>query len=215
MSALSDKYYSKEELLQIAVENDIPEVFHSEFIAFVEKDIREMTDEKIETEAGIKKHATTLAVSYFGRYLGELRKGHGERWARIYADQSEHPKQADASAFIYATVYENAVNLGNSDDIASFYALKISEYYGDQYSRARDIQHDSSDLYNETRIVGYLKGWEFAKMNQVKDYSAFIAKFEKLYSRTYSSPPFKTQILTDESDLAMINKVLKEINNKE
>lgn len=94
MSDLSDKYYSREELIQIALVNDIPEAFHNEFIVYVEKDIQEMTDEKIESESNIKRSATILAIDFFRKYLEELKKGHSEEWARMYANNGEDHENA-------------------------------------------------------------------------------------------------------------------------
>lgn len=45
MSELSDKYYSKNELLENAQQKQIPEKYFQDFIAFIEKDIQQMSDD--------------------------------------------------------------------------------------------------------------------------------------------------------------------------
>jgi len=301
MSELSDKYFSREELLNIARKNNIAEKHFEEFILRIEKDIQQMFDENQLRLDELGEAAVDFAVDFFNKYDNETRKGHSEEWARLYAENPEdhrhafhdaydsirktNPHQAlvelqlhckavggdncftryfiylmengcdledmspdewaasysniykaqiangrseifahhyadnmadgstsEAFSYTYANVYDTTIKFGKSHEYASTYANLIADFYADLYSSSKNIQYDEYDLYNETRIAGYMKGWEFAKNNQIKNSDDFIAKFEHLYLRTYEAPPHKRQIITDEVDLAMLNRVLEEIN---
>jgi len=102
MSELSDKYYSKKELLEIAKEKQIPEKYFEDFVAFVEKDIYQMTDEADHDEEEIRTIAINLALKYFDKYEVEIQKGHSKEWAQNYAESIEGHLHAfnDAYEFI-------------------------------------------------------------------------------------------------------------------
>jgi len=92
MSELIRKYYSEEELKVIANEKQIAEKYFEDFIAFVEKDIKQMTDEAELDEDEIGVAAIDFAVEFIKKYEVEIQKGHSEEWSKIYAESiEEHP----------------------------------------------------------------------------------------------------------------------------
>lgn len=92
MASLSDNYYSKDELLQIAAERGIKKVYFDELIPFVEKDIQEMTNDGDLPENELGTIALNFAVEYFTIYDKEIQKGHSSEWAKLYAESIEdHP----------------------------------------------------------------------------------------------------------------------------
>lgn len=92
MASLSDKYYSKDELLRIAAERGIKKVYFDELIPFVEKDIQEMTNDGDLPENELGTIALNFAVEYFTIYDKEVQKGHSSEWAKLYAESiEEHP----------------------------------------------------------------------------------------------------------------------------
>ena len=91
MSELSDKYYSKKELKEIATEKHIPEKYFTEFIVFVEKYIKQMMDDEELGEDEISIAAIDLTVEYFCAYESEIQKGHSKEWSNKYAEYNgEH-----------------------------------------------------------------------------------------------------------------------------
>lgn len=92
MSEISDKYYSKNDLVVIAKEKKIPEKYFEDFIAFVEKYIKKMTDDAELGEEEIGTAAINFAVKYFDKFEVEIQKGHSKEWSHKYAESiEEHP----------------------------------------------------------------------------------------------------------------------------
>jgi len=102
MSNLSDKYYSAEQLLEIANKNSIVEEYHKDFILKFESEIQLMN---AEVEAGIgdfqniEESALTAALNYINKFTSELKKGHSLEWAKLYADNIEEHRNAFNEAY--------------------------------------------------------------------------------------------------------------------
>ena len=94
MSELSDKYYSKEELLIIAKEKNIPEKYFKDFILFIEDDINQMTNDGELRENEIGQSAIHFAIDYFNKFYKEIRKGHNEVWANLFSKCIEEGSRA-------------------------------------------------------------------------------------------------------------------------
>lgn len=104
MSALSDEFYSREELINKAKENNIPEKHFEEFIKCVEKDLQQMTEDGDFTKAEMKENTIGFSVDFINKFDKELQKGHGEEWAKLYAGSIEEHMHAFNDA--YRTIRE-------------------------------------------------------------------------------------------------------------
>jgi hypothetical protein len=99
MSELSDKFYSKKELVEIAKQKQIAEQYIEDFIAFVEKEIKEMTDDVDSHILDIGTAAINFAVEYFEKYEAEMRKGHSKEWSHQYACSIEDHQHSFNDAY--------------------------------------------------------------------------------------------------------------------
>lgn len=99
MSELSNKYYSKQDLLEIAKQKQIPEQYFEDFIAFVEKEKKEMTYDGDSHILDIGTAAINFAVEYFEKYEAEIRKGHSKEWSHQYACSIEDHQHSFNDAY--------------------------------------------------------------------------------------------------------------------
>ena len=190
MSELSDKYYNKKELLEIAKQKQIPEKYFEEFVAFVEKDIKQMTDDAELDEEEIGIAAIDFAVEYFDRYGAQLQKGHSEEWSKIYAQSIEEHSHAFNDA--YQSVKENdpskakeelkihCRSMGGDDLYASHFIFLVEN--GETFSDPDKQAAIYSSIYKEqialgkSQVFAHEYGHLKASGNDSDDYCLWYAK---------------------------------------
>ncbi len=116
MSALSDEFYSREELINKAKENNIPEKYFEEFIKCVEKDLQQMTDDGDFSKEEMKENTIGFSVDFINKFDKELQRGHGEEWAKLYAANDDQHKVAFEDAYL---------KLKSKDPLQAMEELKI------------------------------------------------------------------------------------------
>lgn len=162
MSELSDKYYSKKELFEIAMEKQIPEKYFEDFVAFVENDIKQMVDDAELDEDEIGIAAIDFAVEYFEKYDIEIQKGHSKEWSHVYAVSGERHPHAFNDAYTAikeidpANAKEELIlhcrNMGGDDLFTNhfIYLMENGEAFSDPDKQAEEY----SAVYKEQIKLG-------------------------------------------------------------
>ena len=85
MSELTDPFYNRKQLIDIAIENQMDEKYHYRFIEMIGHCMQELYDDNDsdESDRGVIAVRQTLAEMRF--IILELEKGHSESWAIIYS----------------------------------------------------------------------------------------------------------------------------------
>ncbi len=92
-------YFSSEELIKFAKQNNISEVYFDDLLAFVENDITEMISTNDHSDSEIKQSALDFALDYFTKFDQEIKKGHSQEWANALAKSIENPLNAFNEAY--------------------------------------------------------------------------------------------------------------------
>lgn len=124
--------FSKQEIKEIAVQNNIPESLQDAFREQLEFDVNDMFSDPAQVEDGnICERALAYALRYIEVYSDELQKGHGDRWAKLYAKSfytamGDHvePEKYEALDFAYEELRKADKELADRE--ATFYCLKKS-----------------------------------------------------------------------------------------
>jgi len=98
MSILSDKFYSAEELKLIALQNNISEEYHIDFIKKFESEVEIMNEQEFDKES-IKTYGLKVSIAYGLKLESELKKGHSRAWAESYANSFEEHQHAFNDAY--------------------------------------------------------------------------------------------------------------------
>jgi hypothetical protein len=297
MSQLSDRYYSSGQLKEIAIKNNIPEKYYEDFIRQFEMYVEILTNEGQLGDSELGEGGVRLSIRYIKRLDQEIQKGHGKKWADLYADSDEEhlhafndtyvaikkydpdlaleelkihckflngdelyekrfiylmenevvsdpDKQAatyskiykeqvalgksllfahnyadwmandvfnEPFAFGYATAYDKAISNGKPEKYAIVYANNLADYYGENYLTSTEIKHDDIDQFNYDKITGYMKGWEYAVSNKLKNPNEFIELFENEYLNTVYADSGRPKISEEELDKMVLETVLRKL----
>jgi hypothetical protein len=155
--------------------------------------------------------ATNKATQYEKTYLEQINLGRSELFAHHYADMIAD-REAIVFAHYYATAYVEAFEKGKSDEYAGLYALMLGEIMVNQYSSvaAADNDEESRIYLDETK--GYMKGWEYAKEQKLKDAKEFIVLYQNEYLNTCYADTGRPNIPDEELDRIVLEKTLKKFN---
>ncbi|WP_212002628.1 hypothetical protein [Chitinophaga sp. HK235] len=152
--------------------------------------------------------------SLYSKYFKEqLKKGKSEVFAHQYADLKAGKEYVEEYCYRFANAYDVAIQNGKSDKYAYIYANKIGDYYADYYGRYREDrdEDDDNNKFSERKILGYMKGWEYAIEHQLPNAGAFITCYENAYINA-SYPDHPVRITNeDEFDQHVLNLVLHKL----
>lgn len=164
-------------------------------------------------EAAAEPCPDERAAIYSKAFKEQLQQGRSEIFADQYADLKAG-QYAEEYCFHFAQAYDEAIQKGKPKDYASLFADKMGDYYANYYGRyIKDPVIDRKNHeFNERKILGYMKGWEYAKAHQLHESDTFIACYESTYIE--ASGPDRDPVLPlseGDFDQQVLNAVLAKL----
>lgn len=153
------------------------------------------------TEIPIEKQAE----EYSRIYKQQIENGKTEVFAHQYADLIAGKEFHQIYCEDYAFAYDKAIQEGKSAEYASTFADK---YAGElvNIKRRAEIYDDEEMLdYTKEKVNAYMKGWEYAVENKIKNLNKFIEIYESIYLSTYFGDGGKPNM-----SIEAINKMITE-----
>ncbi len=104
---LSNKYYSREDIIEIAKQANVPERFFEEYIVYVEDELKYFKEsgDFDETLQDLGEFAIINANIFFKKICTAIQNGHTEEWSRLYA--SSYEEHAHAFYNAYQTIFKS------------------------------------------------------------------------------------------------------------
>ena len=136
-----------------------------------------------EGEGAAQPSPQEQAIIYSSIFKEQLLQGRSEIFAHQYADLKAEGQYVEEYCYWFAHSYDDALQKGKSEKYAYLFADKMGDYYADYYGRyLKDPIIDSRNHeFNERRILGHMKGWEYATANEFKNADTFISCYESTY----------------------------------
>jgi hypothetical protein len=206
MAKLIDKYFTKEEQINLSKEHYIPEIYYNDLISFIEKDIQTLIDLGNSDINEIRQATISEASDYFKKFDNEIQKGHSIEWSSFYAESIEDPftetykhikkinpelarkeleihckamKRDDLYTKIFIYLMDNGFAFDNPDKMAETY----SKIYKEQILAGKS--EIFANKYADLIVVDKYKN--FASFVEASEYEkAFNATKLKEYAYDYS-----------------------------
>jgi hypothetical protein len=134
-------------------------------------------------EGAAKPCPDEQAAIYSKVFKEQLQQERSEIFAHQYADLKAGGQYVEEYCFRFAQAYDDAIQKGKPEDYAFVFADKMGDYYADYYGRYIEdpVIDRKNHEFKERKILGYMKGWEYAKAHQLHDKNIFIACYENTY----------------------------------
>jgi hypothetical protein len=207
MSQLSDKYYRPQQLKEIAVQNEIPERYHEDFVRRFEAEVEVMTKEAELGETEIGDAGIDFAVKYFKNYDQQVRAGHGAKWSEFYAEaRDEHP-----ASFNYAFAELKKINQGLANSELKIYcrfAGKDALFEKHfillmEHSEGLSESEKQSSIYTKTVMEQIASGKSEVFAHQYADYIA-EGEYNEAFCFIYASK-YEEAIRNGRSEMYALN----------
>ena len=192
MSELSDKYYTCEQIKEIAIQKHIPEEYHEDFCKKFEKEVEILTNEDGFTKSEIGEAALNFSRVYIEKLQGEIQKGHSREWSELYAENMEMHMHAFCDTYLTIKEIDPALALRELkihckslevDDLYEKYFIYLMDH-GEGCNKP-DIQASNySKIYKEQITLGKSSVFahEYAALMAVEEYrEAYCFAFAKFY----------------------------------
>lgn len=148
-----------------------------------------------------------LAADFSKIYKKQLEIGKSEIYANTYASLIAEDHYHEIYCEDYALIYDQSLTLGKSEEYAEQYAKKYASELVDVKRRAGIHDDEESLEFARDKARAYIKGWEYATDNKIKERSQFIECYSNSYLNNLYSDEFTKQEQFEE-------KVLKEALEK-
>lgn len=150
------------------------------------------------------------AIIYSSIFKEQLIHGRSDIFAHQYAHLKAEGQYVEEYCYRFAHSYDDALQKGKSGEYAYLFADKMGDYYADYYGR--HIKDAENHQFKERQILGYMKGWEYAKAHQIKNPDTFISCYESTYiNERYPDLQINSFHSEDEFDQHVLKIVLSKL----
>lgn len=125
------------------------------------------------------------AKVYSEIYNKQIELGKSNVFAHEYADLIAEDVYIESYCEAYATIYDQSLKQGKSEQYARRYAYMYSEWIGNHYGKLSDAYEDSDCVFWNEKMIGNMKGWEYANENELSDRQSSIKIYENIHINTY------------------------------
>jgi hypothetical protein len=152
----------------------------------------------------------TKAKEYSDIYKKQIKLGKSALYSHEYADLMAWGEYVESYCDAFATAYDQSLQAGKSDDYARRYAYMYSDWIGNNYSKLSEALNDIDFEYWDEKMIGNMKGWEYATENNLSDIESFVKIFENIHINTYyADEPLSPKMSNEEIDKMILNKALE------
>lgn len=143
-----------------------------------------------------------IALDYTVQFEKAIQDGKTEIYAHRFADLYAEDHWDINYCVKYAEKYDECITNGKDEEYAKLYADK----YGDGFCNYGEREDANIPEFWEEKVIGYMKGWEYARANNLK--TNFADLYENIYlNAVYSDTPEKTP--WDRLDEYVLEETLK------
>jgi hypothetical protein len=150
------------------------------------------------------------ATTYSNTYKEQIKKGKSEIYAHEYANLYADNEFVQSYCESYAYAYDKSLQEGKSEEYARRFADLYSNRIGENYSRLSDALKDEDFNFWHEKMIGNMKGWEYATENKLSDIESFIDLYDNTHINTYyADEPLSPKMSNEEIDKMILEKTLE------
>ncbi|MDD3285892.1 MAG: hypothetical protein PHI14_00160 [Bacteroidales bacterium] len=152
----------------------------------------------------------TQAKEYSDIYKKQIKLGKSAEYAHEYADLMARDEYVESYCDAFATAFDQSLQAGKSEEYARRYAYMYSEWVGNHYGKLSDALKDSNFAFWNEKMLGNMRGWEYATENKLLDTYSFAKIYEDVHINTYyADKPLSPKMSNDEINKMILNKALE------
>lgn len=149
------------------------------------------------------------AKEYSNVYNKQIKLGKSDVFAHEYADLMAW-EYVESFFDAFATTYEQSLLAGKSEEYARRYAVMYSDWIGERYGKLSEALKDRDFAFWNKKMIGNMKGWEYALENKLSDIKSFVEIFENLHINTYyADKPLSSKMNKEEIDKMILEQALE------
>jgi hypothetical protein len=151
----------------------------------------------------------TKAEEYSKYYKEQINLGKSAVFAHEYADLMAWGEYVQSYCESYAYAYDKSLQERKSEDYARRFADMYSDRVGENYGRLSDALKDEDFDYLYEKMIGNMRGWEYATENKLLDMESFINSYDNIHINTYcADEPLSPKMSREEIDKMILEKAL-------